>query len=103
MHVEKIDFSELTKLFSSKDKFYQEAFLALSIVNPKIKIDFAVLLYKEKKVSLAKAAEIAGMSFFEFEKVLEMKGIKKHTYCGTKKEVEKSLKNLKELIENGAS
>jgi len=43
------------------------------------------------------------MSFFEFEKVLEMKGIKKHTYCGTKKEVEKSLKNLKELIENGAS
>ena len=93
-----IDFSEIMKLFSSKSNFFEKAFLALSIVHPEIKRDFAVLLYDEGKVSLEKASEIASVSFFEFEKILEIKGIEKKTYLGTEDESKKSMAYLKEYF-----
>jgi predicted HTH domain antitoxin len=93
-----IDFSEITRLFSSESNFFEKAFLALSTVNPEIKRDFAILLYKEDKISLLRASEIAGLSFFEFERVLEVKGIEKKTYSGTEDESKKSMEYLKEYV-----
>lgn len=39
------------------------------------KMEIAVTLYKAEKISLAKAAEIAGVSFIEMKKILVEKGI----------------------------
>jgi predicted HTH domain antitoxin len=93
-----IDFSEITKLFSSKSNFFEKAYLALSMVDPEIKRDFAILLYQENKISLLKTSEIAGLSFFEFENLLEVKGIEKKSHLGTEDESKKSMEYLKGYV-----
>ena len=97
-NAEKIDFSEIMKLFKSEEDFYKKAYLSLSLTDPEIKRDFAILLYKEEKVSLGRAAEISGLSFFEFGKLLELKGVEKKIYLGDEEENIRSRKHLEEFI-----
>ncbi len=41
------------------------------------RLDAAILLYQQHEVTLARAAELAGIHRFEFEAMLEAKGISK--------------------------
>ncbi len=96
--IEKIDFSEIVKLYKSEEEFYRKAYFALSLVNPEVKRDFAILLYKEEKVSFEKAFTIAGMSIIEFKELLALKGIEKRIYLGTEEENKRSRKYLEEFF-----
>jgi len=42
-----------------------------------IKTEMAIELYKEEKISLSRAAEIAGMPTESFKNILEQRGIKR--------------------------
>ncbi len=63
--------------FENKEKLMDEAFKTLLEVKPEIRIEVAVGLYKEGKVSLGRAAEIAGVSQEGFKNILNSRGIKR--------------------------
>jgi predicted HTH domain antitoxin len=63
--------------FKNKEKLMDEAFRTLLEVKPEIRVEIAVELYKEEKVSFGKASEIAGISQEGFKKILKSRGIKR--------------------------
>ena len=50
--------------FKDKEKLMDEALRTLLEVKPNLRVEIAVELYKEKKVSLGRASEIAVTSIF---------------------------------------
>ena len=54
----------------------KDALRQLLLSRPGYRIDIAVKLYTGDKISLGKAAELAGMSFDEMKDVLIQRGIK---------------------------
>lgn len=71
-----------TGMYSSKSDIARQAFRCLLEHKPELKLNAAIELYKEEKVSLGKAAEISGMNFETFKGVLKERGIKLKTYTG---------------------
>ncbi len=65
-----------TKSYASKDDVISDALRALLVLKPGLKTEIAVDLYKTGKVSLWKAADIAGMSLEEFKELLASRSIK---------------------------
>lgn len=61
--------------YRNKDALFEEAFRTLLEVKPSIRTEMAIELYKSEKISLSRAAEIAGVSFEGFKNILEIKGI----------------------------
>lgn len=97
MKEKKVTFSDIVRLYDEPEKFFKEAFLSLSLTKPKIRLDYAVYLYKHEKASLGKAAEIAGLSIFEFSELLRVKGVKLKTYEDTSEDTAKSLAILEKV------
>ena len=73
---EKIDSLIRTKSYSSKDEVISDALRALLVLKPGLKTEIAVDLYKNGKISLWKAADIACMSLEEFKELLASRSIK---------------------------
>ncbi len=65
-----------TKSYASKDEVISDALRALLVLKPGLKVEIAVDLYKIGKVSLWRAADIAGMSLEEFKELLASRSIK---------------------------
>jgi predicted HTH domain antitoxin len=63
--------------YRNREALLEEAFRTLIEVKPSVKLEMAVELYKSEKVSLSRAAEIAGISMEGFKKLLELKGMKR--------------------------
>ena len=63
--------------YEDKEKVLDDAFRTMLEVRPALKVGMAVELYKEEKISLSRAAEIAGMSTEGFKNILEQRGIKR--------------------------
>lgn len=61
--------------FTSKSDVVKTAIRMLKEKHPEYKTDIAVQMFKEDKVSLGRAAEIAGMSRESFKEVLDERGI----------------------------
>jgi len=57
----------------SEEELLKEAIRALFEVNPQLKIEVALELYKDGEVSLEKAAEIAGIGAVEFREFVSKK------------------------------
>ncbi len=57
-------------------------------------LDIAVMLYQNKRISLAKAASIVGLNRLEFQAVLADKGVYIHY---TIEDLNKELENLKKI------
>jgi len=57
----------------SENELLKEAIRALFEVNPQLKIEVALELYKDGEISLEKAAEIAGMGVVEFREFVSKK------------------------------
>jgi len=63
--------------YESREAVLEEAFRIMLEVKPSIKQEMAVELYRSERVSLSRAAEIAGLSIEGFKNLLELKGIKR--------------------------
>jgi len=72
------------KIYRSKDDIISDAFRALLKLKPNLKIEIAIDLYRNEKVSLWRAAEIGGLSLEEFKEILSFRSIKIES--GEKKE-----------------
>ena len=63
--------------YKDKEKLLDEAFRIMLEVHPALKTEIAIELYKEEKISLSRAAEIAGISMEGIKSILERRGIKR--------------------------
>ena len=64
------------KLFRSEDELLKEAIDALFYKRPELKREVAMDMYKNKEISLWKAAQMCGVSLEEFKGILRSRGIK---------------------------
>jgi predicted HTH domain antitoxin len=60
-------------------------------VKPAVKMEMAAELYKSEKVSLSRAAEIAGISQEGFKAFLELKGIKRIVSAPSEERLQKGV------------
>ena len=73
-----LEFEYLLKIgvYRSEGEVLKDALRQLLLARPGYRIDIAVKLYADDKISLGKAAELAGISFDEMKEVLMQRGIK---------------------------
>ena len=80
--------------FRSKDSFIEESVKYMLVNRGDLKINAAVEMYISKDVSLALAAEVAGMSIFEFKELLKTRGIKMVVEAPSKEEIDRQIKSM---------
>ena len=83
-----------TGYYDSTSEFLRDAMRTILAERKDLRIAIACVLYKDGKVSLGKAVEIADVSYEEMKKILFEKGIKRKSGATTIKEMEEELANL---------
>lgn len=94
---EEVDILVKKGYYPSKSDLLRDAFRALLNTKAELRISLAIELYLKEKVSLARAAELAGMTTIEFKEVMAGRGIVRKTEGKSVKEIDKKLKKL-ELV-----
>ncbi len=77
--------------YKNREVLLEDAFRTMLEVKPQLKLEIAVELYKSEKISLSRAAEIAGVSLEEFKDLLEIKGIKREIAAPTEDEIQRGV------------
>jgi len=67
----------IPRYFKNKSELLDEAVKLILRSNQAIRVELAINLYVQEKVSLAKAAEISGVTTPEFKDILAEKGYKR--------------------------
>jgi len=83
--------------YANEGEVSKDAFRVLLAVRPNLRIEAAVQLYKDKEVSLGKAAEKAGVSTVEFKDILADRGIIREIGSRNKNKFAQGLELIKEL------
>lgn len=73
---DEIDALVRAEIYNSREELIKDALRALLSMRPGLRIEIAIDLYKNEKVSLWKAAEIAGLCMEEFKDLLASRSIK---------------------------
>jgi len=84
-------------IYSSKMELISDALRSLLRSKPELKGKLAVELYKEKKISLSKAAEIAGLNLEDFKELLREENIRISVSPAGPEKVRKETKKILEL------
>ncbi|PKP55809.1 MAG: hypothetical protein CVT89_07550 [Candidatus Altiarchaeales archaeon HGW-Altiarchaeales-2] len=63
-------------IYKDVESVMKDAFRALLELKPSLKIEYAIDIYKNKKITLWAAAEKAGISMEEFKEILAARGIR---------------------------
>lgn len=63
--------------YRNREALLEEAFRTMIEVKPSVRLEMAMELYRSEKVSMSRAAEIAGISIEGFKNFLESKGLKR--------------------------
>ncbi len=82
--------------YSSKSDVVKDALRTLLETKSNLRVAASVEMYKGGKVSIGKAAELAGMSLIEFKEVLINRGIKRQIRVD-KKDIMKSDRLIKKM------
>ena len=77
--------------YKDKEKVLDDAFRTMLEVRPALKTEMAIGLYKEEKISLSRAAEIAGMSTEGFKNILERREIKRVVKAPSEDKIKKGV------------
>ncbi|MCZ7625381.1 MAG: hypothetical protein C3F12_06400 [Candidatus Methylomirabilota bacterium] len=72
----------------------EEALLLYLNTNPTLKLDGAIALWRKGRLSLAKAAEVVGLTVPEFKDVLAARGIVRETEGKSTKVMDEKLHSL---------
>ncbi|MGH8072212.1 MAG: UPF0175 family protein [Candidatus Entotheonellia bacterium] len=62
-------------VFPDRVTLQREAFHALLMLRPELRIEGAVILYRQGEISFARAAELCGLSQEELKQILAARGI----------------------------
>lgn len=91
---EELDILVKKGYYPSKSDLLKDAFRALLNTKAELRVSLAIELYLKEKVSLARAAELAGMTTIEFKEIMAGRGIMRKTEGKSVKEIDKKLKKL---------
>ncbi|MEW6295491.1 MAG: UPF0175 family protein [Candidatus Diapherotrites archaeon] len=80
--------------YSSKSEVIKDAFRNLLRMHPELRTVIAVELFKNKKISIGRASEIAGLNIAEFKQKLKDRGIKRLTKGKKAREIDEKLKEV---------
>ena len=77
MALQEIELEALIKagIFQGKSEALEEALRALFTTRPQLRVEAAIQLFKDEAVTLGRAAEIAGLTRWEFEDLLAGHGL----------------------------
>src|SRR3989338_670763 len=84
-----------TGYYDSTSEFLRDAMRTILAARKDLRIAIASVLYKEGKISLGKAVEVADVNYEEMKKIFVDKGIKLRRGAITKKEMEEESGNLR--------
>ena len=84
-----------TGYYDSTSEFLRDAMRNILSERKDLRIAIASVLYKDGKISLGKAVEVADVSHEEMKKILVDKGIKIRRGAVNKKEIEGEMSNLR--------
>ncbi|GAB6275355.1 MAG: hypothetical protein STSR0004_22210 [Peptococcaceae bacterium] len=87
-------------IYPSKMALISDALRSLLRSKPELKGKLAVELYKEKKVSLSKAAEMAGLNLEDFKELLREENVSLNVPPTGREKVKKEAKIILGLREN---
>lgn len=68
-------------VFRDREHAFQEALETLFAVRPDLRMEAAVEMFRSGEVSLLRAAEIAGVDFESFRRLLQARGISVEIVC----------------------
>jgi predicted HTH domain antitoxin len=80
--------------YKNEKDLVKEAFRIIIRNNPRIRIDLALKLYNSEKTSLAKSAEIAGLTTIEFKEILADRGIIREIEGDGIEEIDRKIKEV---------
>ena len=80
--------------FSSKDRLIEEAIKYMMASRGDLTINAAVQMYSSAEVSIGRAAELAGLSIFEFKEILKARGIKIVVEAPSKEEMDRQISEI---------
>lgn len=83
--------------YTSKSDVAKDALRCLFLHNPSLKLNAAIQLYKENKVSIGRAAEIAGMNTIDFKEVLIERQITLNTLPPFKDRIKRGIAVVQQL------
>ncbi len=88
------------KLYRNEEAVIQDALRHLLRSRPDLKIQLAVYQYREKKVSLEKAANLAGISWAQMKDILTEQGVPLRLGPETVAEAREDARHLREELAN---
>lgn len=96
MGVQELQLNALLKagIFRSRGEAIEEAFRTLFVTRPQLKVEAAIQLFREGEVTLGRAAEIAGLTRWEFDMLLADRGITQVIECDTAENLESQVQTL---------
>ena len=96
MAVQELELEALLKagIFHSKGEAVEEAFRMLFATRPQLRIEAAIQLFKDGAVTLGRAAEIAGLTRWELERILADRGINRIVECDSREDLERQVETL---------
>ena len=96
MVIQELELSALVKagIFSNKTEAIKEALRLLFVTRPQLSVEAAIQLYKEEEVTLGRAAEMAGITRWEFETLLADRGIERSVTCDPAEDLDRQVERL---------
>jgi predicted HTH domain antitoxin len=61
--------------YASREVILREAFTLFLLTHPQQRLSMSIQLYQDEVVTLSRAAELAGLNFFDFESLLKARKI----------------------------
>lgn len=84
----------IPRYYKNEEDIIEESFRIIIRNKPRIRIELALELYNNKKASLAKSAEIAGITTIEFKEILADRGIKREIEGDKIPEIDNRIKEV---------
>lgn len=94
--IQDLELNALVKagIFPSKTEAVKEAVRLLFAARPQLSIEAAIQLYREGEVTLGRAAEIAGITRWEFATLLTDRGVTRFITVDPAAELERQVERL---------
>ena len=96
MTIQSLEMGALVKagIFRSEGEVVDEALRLLFVTRPQLRMEAAIHLYREGEATLGRAAEIAGLTRWEFESLLADRGIEITVMCDPAEELDLHFERL---------
>ena len=98
MAIQDLELAALIKagVFRSKREAVAEALRLMFATRPQLRLEAAIQLFKDAEVTLGRAAELAGLTRWEFEAILADRGIERVVVCDSAENLEHQVTSLRQ-------